>query len=303
MSTQPAQTKEQRVPISKEKNPVAVNIATAIRYNSLLKQRQGILSTTKNKTDFFRYKRFVRAIQSDEFKKKQTKSPKTIPAVPDDTNAINQVFVLLIQNQLVVPVNKLKTQEAKKQGYKVDKTTPAIELYGKAVLQPDAYYAWNFTPPNPFMLLYSILTIVGIFAIILFPLWPLWMRKGVWYLSTGLLGFVCLFFAIAIIRLIIFAVTYLTMSRQFWLFPNLFEDCGVIESFKPTYMWVDPHAKGKKSKKGKNIQTTATPETTAATTTTTNSTTTTTTTTSSNPVQTSTKKRIATVEDVPDESL
>jgi translocation protein SEC62 len=316
MSTPPAaqqqQTQEQRVPVATEKSPVAIAVATAIRHNKLLKQRQGILSTTKSKTEFFRFKRFVRAIQSDDFKQKQSKNSNVIPVIPDDVNSINQIFILLIQNQLVVPVNKLKTQDAKKQGYKVDKTTPAIELYNKAVLQPDVYYAWNFNPPNPYMWIYSILTIIAIFTIILFPLWPLWMRKGVWYLSTGLLGFIGLFFIIAIIRLIIYLITLATMSNQFWLFPNLFADCGVIESFKPLYMWEDGSKNSsnnnknnknkKKVRKGKKMLETTTSNADTATknvnTSKTTTTPTTNLTTSVKPSETASKKRIVTIENV-----
>lgn len=286
------QPQGQRVSLSKEQSPIAIALATAVRHNALLKQRQGILATNKTKTDFFRFKRFVRAIQSADYKKKQERSPKTIPAVPDDTNSINQVFILLIQNQLIIPVEKIKTKEAKKLGFAIDKNTPAIKPAEKAVLQPDCYYAWNFNPPNPLMPLYSLLAVIAIFTVILFPLWPLWMRKGVWYLSTGLLVFVAAFFATAIIRLVIYLITLATMSRQFWLFPNLFADCGVLDSFKPVYGWEDPNKK-KKSKKGKtnaNAQITKENTTTA--------TNTTPTTTSSKPAETAPKKRVATVEDI-----
>ena len=294
---QQPQQQGQRVPLSKEQNPIAIAVATAIRHNALLKQRQGILATNKTKTDFFRFKRFVRAVQSAEFKKKQERSPKTIPVVPDDINAINQVFILLIQNQLIIPVEKIKTNDAKKQGFAIDQKTPAIKPAEKAVLQADCYYAWNFNPPNPLMPLYSILAVIAIFTVILFPLWPLWMRKGVWYLSTSLLVFVATFFTIAIVRLIIYLITLATMSRQFWLFPNLFADCGVLESFKPLYGWEDPAKpkKGKKSKKNLETQPVKTEtETTTAATTPVNKTTTT----STKPADTAAKKRIPTVEDV-----
>lgn len=300
MSTQPP-TQQQRVPLSKEKNPIAIAVATAVRKNALLKQRQGILSTTKNKTDFFRFKRFVRAIQSDDFKKKIAKSGKNVPPIPDETNAINQVFIMLIQNQLVVPVTKLKTQDAKKQGYKIDKETPALELSTKAVLQADAYYAWNYDPPNPYMLLYSILVVCAIFTVILFPLWPFWMRKGVWYLSTGLLCLVGLFFVIAIIRLIIYLFS-LGMSQQFWLFPNLFADCGVLESFKPLYEWENPGAVGKKGKKaGKNRKSSDKTTEKATEKTTTSPAPQETSTTAAKPTETSTKKRTVTLEEVRDD--
>lgn len=300
MPAQPQQPQQQRVPLAKEKNPTAVHIATAVRYNSLLKQRQGILTSTKNRTDFFRFKRFVRAIQSDEFKKSLAKKAKDVPPIPDQIDAINQVFILLIQNQLVVPVTKLKTKDAKAKGYKIDKQTPALDLSNKAVLQPDVYYAWNFTPPNPYMLLYSILGICVVFTIILFPLWPFWMRKGVWYLSTGLLCFVGLFFATAIVRLIIYLITLAAMSRQLWIFPNLFEDCGVLESFKPFYEWEDPKtkSKGKKGKKSKKVQDSSVSASASVSPVAKSEAVSTT---SSQPAETGTKKRVATIEDVAEE--
>lgn len=300
MPAQPQQPQQQRVPLAKEKNPTAVHIATAVRYNSLLKQRQGILTSTKNRTDFFRFKRFVRAIQSDEFKKNLAKKAKDVPPIPDQIDAINQVFILLIQNQLVVPVTKLKTKDAKTKGYKIDKQTPALDLSNKAVLQPDVYYAWNFTPPNPYMLLYSILGICVVFTIILFPLWPFWMRKGVWYLSTGLLCFVGLFFATAIVRLIIYLITLAAMSRQLWIFPNLFEDCGVLESFKPFYEWEDPKtkSKGKKGKKSKKVQDSSVSASASVSPVAKSEAVSTT---SSQPAETGTKKRVATIEDVAEE--
>ncbi|GME71260.1 unnamed protein product [Ambrosiozyma monospora] len=111
---------------------------------------------------------------------------------------------------------------------------------------------WTFTPPNPYLWIYSILGLGAVFGMILFPLWPFWMRKGVWYLSTGLLCLIGLFFALAIVRLIIYVCTLIFMPRQFWLFPNLFADVGFIDSFIPLYGWEDPKAlKGKKGKKAK----------------------------------------------------
>ncbi|KAG0682008.1 Translocation protein S62 [Pichia californica] len=297
----PQQPQQQRVPLAKEKNPVAIHVATAIRHNKLLKQRSGILTSTKNKADFFRFKRFVRAIQSDDFKKKLAKADKNLPPIPDKIEAINQIFIMLIQNQLIIPVEKLKTKDAKAKGIKIDKQTPALEPSSKAVLQPDAYYVWAFTPPNPYMLLYSILGICVVFAVILFPLWPFWMRKGVWYLSTSLLVFVGLFFVTAIIRLIIYLITLATMKNQLWLFPNLFEDCGVLESFQPFYAWEDSSSNEKKKKKvSKNKVAKSQIESSDSISTNTNESTPaiSTKSTSSKIAETSTKKRVATVEDV-----
>ena len=63
---------------------------------------------------------------------------------------------------------------------------------------------------------------------VMFPLWPSSMRVGVWYLSIGLLGLIGAFFGLAIVRLIIWCVTTVTMSPAIWIFPNLFEDVGFV---------------------------------------------------------------------------
>lgn len=79
--------------------------------------------------------------------------------------------------------------------------------------------------------------VVGIFAVVLFPLWPIMLRQGVWYLSVGMMGLLGLFFAMAIFRLILFCITVFAVPPGLWLFPNLFEDVGFFDSFKPVWGW------------------------------------------------------------------
>jgi translocation protein SEC62 len=79
--------------------------------------------------------------------------------------------------------------------------------------------------------------LLAIMAVIMFPLWPIMLRQGVWYLSVGMMGLLGLFFAMAIVRLILFCVTVFTVPPGLWLFPNLFEDVGFFDSFKPTWGW------------------------------------------------------------------
>lgn len=74
-------------------------------------------------------------------------------------------------------------------------------------------------------------------AVVLFPLWPLMLRQGVWYLSMGMLGLIGLFFAMAIVRLILFIITMFAAPPGLWLYPNLFEDVGFFDSFRPLWAW------------------------------------------------------------------
>lgn len=79
--------------------------------------------------------------------------------------------------------------------------------------------------------------VLAIFAVVLFPLWPVVLRQGVWYLSVGMMGLLAAFFAMAIFRLILFCVTVFVVPPGLWLFPNLFEDVGFFDSFKPLWGW------------------------------------------------------------------
>ena len=74
-------------------------------------------------------------------------------------------------------------------------------------------------------------------AVVMFPLWPVTLRIGVWYLSMGFLGLLGLFFAMAIFRLILFGVTVFAVPPGLWLYPNLFEDVGFFDSFRPVWGW------------------------------------------------------------------
>jgi translocation protein SEC62 len=239
-----------QVSTTEKRSPIAINLANFLRDNKGLKARVGLINNNTD-VDFFKYKRLKRLLLSDEYKQKQ-KNPKN-GLVPINTNEdAERAFVMLIQNQMIIPVQKLHYAEIKAiRGWKPNKQKPTLKRIDKATVEPMAYFAWTYLKPNPYMILYGLLTIVGVFAVILFPLWPIFMKRGVWYLSMGALGLIGCFFGIAIIRLIIYLITLVTMLRAFWLFPNLFEDCGVIESFQPTYGWEEPK-KSKKSKKSKS---------------------------------------------------
>lgn len=242
------------VPIttSNQRSQVAINIANYLKDNQILKQRTGLLNNSED-VEFFRYKRLARALLSDDYKTKQANHKNGLIPIADEQEAA-KVFITLIQSQFVIPVEKLHYNEIKQanKSWKPNKTNPTLKQSTKANIEPNAYFVWTYNKPNPFILLYSILLLVGIFTIILFPLWPNFMKIGVWYLSMGLLGLLGLFFLIAIIRLIIYIITLLVLPRAFWLYPNLFEDCGVLESFQPLYGWDEPKKSKKKSKSSKS---------------------------------------------------
>lgn len=240
------------VQVSQERLPVVMRVANFVRDHKLLKNRTGLLNNSED-VQFFRYKRFVRALLSEEYKKKSSNPKNELIPVNNEQDAA-KLFVLMIQNRLLIPVEKLHYDEIKAvKGWKPNREKPTLRPTQKAVLEPNAYYGWIYQKPNPYMMLYGFLMLAGVFTVVLFPLWPRFMRVGVWYLSMACLCLLGLFFVMAFIRLIIFVVTYLTMPQAFWLYPNLFEDCGFFESFVPLYGWAEP-AGAKKAKKSKRKQ-------------------------------------------------
>merc|ERR1719511_282762 len=63
------------------------------------------------------------------------------------------------------------------------------------------------------------------------------MRVGVHHLSMGAAGFLLVIMAIGTLKYLLFALLFALSAGtlRFWLFPNLTEDVGFIESFMPVY--------------------------------------------------------------------
>ena len=70
--------------------------------------------------------------------------------------------------------------------------------------------------------------VIVMLAGVMFPLWPVKLRLGVWYLSVGMLFLIGAFIGLAVVRLILWCGTVVTMKRAIWIYPNLFEDVGFV---------------------------------------------------------------------------
>jgi translocation protein SEC62 len=106
------------------------------------------------------------------------------------------------------------------------------QMWGK-----DQYYVWFYEGSQLMRILGGTGLILIVFAAVLFPLWPPILRDIVWYLSVAILSLFGVFIIIAVIRLILFIITMIVIPPGIWLFPNLFEDVGIIESFVPLWAW------------------------------------------------------------------
>lgn len=232
-------------------------VVSLLRKHRELKQRQGLFQCRQ--MDFFRYKRFIRALKSEEYRCKSQERPDLYPPVNSDKDA-QDLFIELIKTQQVVPCIKLHSGECKEHGLKAKRDYPNLILSKKAQLEPDEYYVWMYNPKTWKDYLTVVCVIFGILAFVCYPLWPHSMKRVVYRLSLWVLKLIGLFFAMTILRLILFMISLVMVSGKggFWLFPNLFEDCGVLDSFKPLYGFGETkcysYIKKSRRKKKKSLQ-------------------------------------------------
>lgn len=98
-------------------------------------------------------------------------------------------------------------------------------------------YVWIYDPIPMTYWIFGALVVIGAIVICLFPLWPPQLRTGVYYLSMSAAGFLVFLLALVVVRFILFCAIWLCSGgkHHFWFLPNLTEDVGFIDSFKPLY--------------------------------------------------------------------
>jgi translocation protein SEC62 len=164
-----------------------------------------------------------------------------LPEVTDRASAEN-AFKLLPLSLLALRVTKIDGDAPGHEGHNHGKKKHVKGLWDVKIEQhqeanDDNYYIWLYEGSQWKQKLYAGGALLLVIAIVLFPLWPLVLRQGVWYVSMGMLGLIGLFFAMAIVRLILFIITMFTVQPGLWLYPNLFEDVGFFDSFRPVWAW------------------------------------------------------------------
>ncbi|POR39477.1 Translocation protein SEC62 [Tolypocladium paradoxum] len=225
-------------------NPKALAVAKFLRGQDM-KPRTCILNGERK--DMFKVKRALRALQSPAYEKARKKNP-LLPEITDRA-ALENTFKLLPLSMLALRVTKLEPQggaDGKKPKRVKGQWNVRIEQQQEA--KEDMYYAWLWEGSQIKRQLYAALALVIIFIIVLYPLWPLKLRQGVYYLSWGLLCLLGLFFLMAIFRVILFCITYFAIPPGLWLYPNLWEDVSFMDSFRPVWAWHET-AEEKKMKK------------------------------------------------------
>lgn len=214
-------------------NPKAIALAKFLS-GQALKPRTVILNGERK--EMFRVKRALRALQNPAYEKARKKNP-LLPEITDRASLEN-TFKLLPLSMLALRVNKIEP-EVGANGKKAKRVKGQwnVRIEQQQDAGDDMYYVWLWEGSQVKRQLYAALALVIIFAIVLYPLWPLKLRQGVYYLSWGLLGLLGLFFAMAIFRVILFCITYFAVPPGLWLYPNLWEDVSFMDSFRPVWAW------------------------------------------------------------------
>uniref|UniRef100_A0A8R1DNG7 Translocation protein SEC62 n=1 Tax=Caenorhabditis japonica TaxID=281687 RepID=A0A8R1DNG7_CAEJA len=118
-------------------------------------------------------------------------------------------------------------------------------------------FVWIYDPTPLYKKIIGVLMLVATIVGCLFPLWPAWLRQGVYYVSITGIGCFAAIIVTAILRTILFCIIYAATfgKHKLWILPNLTEDCGVLESFQPWYTYEycggDEKKSDKKEKKEK----------------------------------------------------
>ena len=185
-------------------------------------------------------KRAFRALQSPAYVKARSKNA-LLPEVSNELQARTAVQLLPL-SMLALRISKADPHEGH------DHAKPAkdpkrvkglwtVKIERQQEFEPMMHYVWLYDGPQWKTKLWAGLALVAVMAVVLFPLWPPTLRLGVYYLSIGCMGLLGLFFAMAIFRLILFCVTVFAVPPGLWLYPNLFEDVGFFDSFRPVWGW------------------------------------------------------------------
>lgn len=144
---------------------------------------------------------------------------------------------------------KSRKEDKKEKEKEKKKRKIRLEMhYDQVFLDGNDAYVWLYDPTPWYYYIAGAAIVLGIIAVCLFPLWPMEMRQGVYYLSVAAAGFLVFIIVLAVIKYIVFALVFIftTGKLKLWIFPNLTEDVGFFESFWPVYVYT--YDKPKKAK-------------------------------------------------------
>lgn len=126
-----------------------------------------------------------------------------------------------------------------------DKNKDSVDLAISKTVNASDYYMWTEDQYDYKALAMGLLGVALALTLAMYKIWPMWLKVLGKYAQYGIIILLITILLLSVIRIIIFVVTHLTCSSGLWIFPNLFAECGFIESFIPGYAWNEEDSKSK----------------------------------------------------------
>mmetsp|Transcript_148051 Transcript_148051/g.258236 ORF Transcript_148051/g.258236 Transcript_148051/m.258236 type:complete len:361 (-) Transcript_148051:40-1122(-) len=194
----------------------------------------------RKKVDYFRGRDFKKFVLSSEelLKKKCSNSLKiALDGKPPATDKdVERLGAELIQKNFCYKA-MYKPLNPKAEGGSDKKPKKWPDRLGRTQNQSfdaEGFYVITYEGGSGLQHFLLALIIVGVLLACMFPVWPLWAKIGIWYLSVI---FLALYFGVLILRMVIYVMFWI-VGFDFWIFPNLNDEyCGFLDSFQPVYSW------------------------------------------------------------------
>lgn len=154
--------------------------------------------------EYFKGKHAVKAILSPTYAKVH---PASLAPINDEATAVQLLHS-------IIPFAYFLRVDRTDQSIAGSKVVQINQVQGFA---PEHYYAWLWEGSQLKTVLGGIAMVAVILAGVMFPLWPVSLRIGVWYLSIAVLILIGLFFGLAIVRLIFYIITWFTVPPGIWV--------------------------------------------------------------------------------------
>lgn len=194
------------------------------------------IERTKKDKDKLKKKKKDEEIEDDKEKKnkKDTKKIKDKDAKDSDADKPDT------SDEKKVDEKEKKKDEPKKEEKKKKEKKLRLNMADEQrFIDAEEIYVWIYDPVPMSTFLIGLLMVLGAALLCVFPLWPDWLRVAVYYVSLVGASFVGFILFLAVVRGCLFCVLWvLTLGKvHLWILPNLTEDVGFFDSFKPLYTY------------------------------------------------------------------
>ncbi|KAG9288642.1 hypothetical protein G9A89_006743 [Geosiphon pyriformis] len=228
--------------LNSEAPPEILHVVKYLRSSTAgIKLRQGVYNGKR--VEYFKGKSAIKALLKESYTKL-----KNVPKVTD-AEAASKVLQEILPHALFLRVDRANNDSTSQRN-----APKILQVSHTQMFSDDQYYVWFYEGSQIWNYLGGVGLIAVVFAAVMFPLWPAILRDIVWYLAVAILCLFGVLIIISVIRLILFIITMIIAPPGIWIFPNLFEDVGFIDSFLPLWDWEVARKKEKVEEEDENLR-------------------------------------------------